>query len=258
MKRIICIALVFIMAAALLCGCGAKKAEPAPAAQKSILEFLDADFAERINGFGENPATELFYYVDNNYCDYIYDTEVMAEILADLCKLKASETGSSIQIDDGGIGFRFSWGDTGYWFAFSTTEYFSLNNLCYEIADRSPLKAAMNRAQEYIDYMNSQPEGAEQKADEPVAYPGITEGNRIERVDVYHNGDEAPDCMELTVNIGGQSYTAYLDGAYEILDSSWDGDRLTVVFRSGDFYSHEAISTVILHVENGEIVMDEA
>ena len=69
------------------------------------------------------------------------------------------------------------------------------------------------------------------------------------------NGDEARSLTELTLSAGGETLAGAIEGAYDVLSIDRQPDGYVIRYTYGDFYSHEAIRSSRITVENGEMVI---
>ena len=60
----------------------------------------------------------------------------------------------------------------------------------------------------------------------------------------------------LTLTAGGETLTGAIEGAYEVLDIDRQPDCYVIRYTYGDFYSHEAIRSSRVTVENGKMVIE--
>lgn len=71
------------------------------------------------------------------------------------------------------------------------------------------------------------------------------------------NGDEARSVTELTLCAGDDCLFGYIEGAYEVLSVEKQPDGYVIRYTYGDFYSHDAIRSSRITVENGEMVITD-
>lgn len=71
------------------------------------------------------------------------------------------------------------------------------------------------------------------------------------------NGDEARSVTELTLTAEGETLTGAIEGAYEVLSIEKQPDGYVIRYTYGDFYSHDAIRSSRITVENGEMVITD-
>ena len=74
--------------------------------------------------------------------------------------------------------------------------------------------------------------------------------------DFLDNGDEARSLTVLTLTVGGETLTGAIEGAYEVLSIDRQPDCYVIRYTYGDFYSHEAIRSSRVAVENGKMVIE--
>ena len=73
--------------------------------------------------------------------------------------------------------------------------------------------------------------------------------------DFYDNGDEARSLTILTLSAGGETLTGAIEGAYDVLSIDKQTDCYVIRYTYGDFYSHKAVRSSRVTVENGEMVI---
>ena len=71
------------------------------------------------------------------------------------------------------------------------------------------------------------------------------------------NGDEARSVTELFLNTGDACLTGYIEGAYDVLSVEKQPDGYVIRYTYGDFYSHDAIRSSRVTVEDGEMVITD-
>lgn len=71
------------------------------------------------------------------------------------------------------------------------------------------------------------------------------------------NGDEARSVTVLTLSAGGKTLTGHIEGAYDVLSVEKQPDGYVISYTYGDFYSHDAIRSSRVTVENGKLVITD-
>ena len=62
---------------------------------------------------------------------------------------------------------------------------------------------------------------------------------------------------ELFLNTGDACLTGYIEGAYDVLSVEKQPDGYVIRYTYGDYYSHDAIRSSRITVENGEMVITD-
>ena len=141
--------------------------------------------------------------------------------------------------------YRFDFGGEIYTFGFLPHSYFHYDGEYYELG-RNQLGDLCASLHGMMD--------AEEAAVEPRSkWYG---DDAVLETDFLDNGDEARSRTELTRTVGGESLTGAIEGAYDVLDIDRQPDCYVIRYTYGDFYSHEAIRSSRVTVENGKMVIE--
>lgn len=148
--------------------------------------------------------------------------------------------------------YRFVFGEETYAFGFIPASYFCYDSQYYELrANR------LDRVRDFLreEYAGSTPSETEasKTATEPQS-KWYGDGAVLE-TDFLDNGDEARSLTELTLSADGETLTGFIEGAYDVLSIDKQPDGYVIRYTYGDFYSHEAIRSCRVTVENGEMVI---
>lgn len=135
--------------------------------------------------------------------------------------------------------YCFVFGKETITFGFLPHSYFCYNGQDYELGE--------NRISAVCDSLH------ERAAEAAQWY-----GDDAELLTMFvDNGDEARSVTELFLNTGDACLTGYIEGAYEVLSIEKQPDGYVVRYTYGDFYSHDAIRSSRITVENGEMVITD-
>lgn len=139
--------------------------------------------------------------------------------------------------------YRFVFGGNDVTFSFIPSSYFCYDGQYYELGE--------NQLGRVRDLLHERAE-AEAPAQPQSKWYGEDAELRTRFVD---NGDEARSVTELTLSAGGKSLEGVIEGAYEVLSVDRQPDGYVIRYTYGDFYSHEAIRSSRITVENGKMII---
>ena len=140
--------------------------------------------------------------------------------------------------------YRFVLGEETVTFSFLPHSYFCYDGQDYELGE--------NRLAALCDSVH---EWAAQQGDARTPQSAWYGEDAVLRTDFVDNGDEARSVTELTLSAGGKSVCGIIEGAYDVLSVERQPDGYVIRYTYGDFYSHEAIRTSRVTVENGRMII---
>ena len=141
--------------------------------------------------------------------------------------------------------YCFVFGEETYTFSFIPNSYFCYGGEYHELGE--------NRLVRIRDYLHENYDTSEPEEEEPQS-EWYSE-DAVLRTHFVDNGDEARSVTELFLNTGDACLTGYIEGAYDVLSVEKQPDGYVIRYTYGDFYSHEAIRSSRITVENGEMVI---
>lgn len=135
--------------------------------------------------------------------------------------------------------YCFVFGSETFTFGFLPHSYFCFNGQDYELGE--------SRLTALCDSLHARAEEAAQWY-----------GDDAELLTMFvDNGDEARSVTELFLYTGDACLTGYIEGAYEVLSIEKQPDCYEIRYTYGDFYSHDAVRSSRITVENGEMVITD-
>ena len=135
--------------------------------------------------------------------------------------------------------YCFVFGEETFTFGFLPHSYFCYDGQDYELGE--------NRISAVCDSLH------ERAAEAAQWY-----GDDAELLTMFvDNGDEARSVTELFLNTGDACLTGYIEGAYDVLSVEKQPDGYVIRYTYGDFYSHDAIRSSRVTVEDGEMVITD-
>ena len=150
--------------------------------------------------------------------------------------------------------YRFVFDGERYAFSFVPSSYFYFDGQYYELGENR-LAEVRNRLHE--EYAASEPAEAREAgpATEPLSkWYG---DDAVLETEFLDNGDEARSLTQLTLSAGGETLTGAIEGAYDVLNVDRQPDGYVIRYTYGDFYSHNAVRSSCVTVENGEMIISD-
>ena len=142
--------------------------------------------------------------------------------------------------------YCFAFGEETYTFSFVPNSYFYYDGQYYELRE--------NRLDEVRDLLHELTTATETAMGPRSEWYG--DGAVLE-TKLMDNGDEARSLMELTLSVGEETLTGAIEGAYDVLSIDRQPDGYVICYTYGDFYSHEAVRSSRVTVENGEMIITD-
>lgn len=141
--------------------------------------------------------------------------------------------------------YRFDFGGETYTFGFLPHSYFHYDGEYYELGQ--------NQLGDLCASLHGMTDAEEAAAEPRSKWYG---DDATLETDFLDNGDEARSLTVLTLTAGGETLTGVIEGAYDVLDIDRQPDCYVIRYTYGDFYSHEAIRSSRVTVENGKMVIE--
>ena len=140
--------------------------------------------------------------------------------------------------------YCFTFGEETCTFDFVPDSYFCYDGQYYELE-----KNHLDEVRDYLHELTAKAETAVEPQSKWYSDDAVLETH------FWDNGDEARSLTELTLSAGGETLTGVIEGAYDVLSIDKQPDGYVIRYTYGDFYSHEAVRSSRVTVENGEMVI---
>ena len=140
--------------------------------------------------------------------------------------------------------YCFAFGEETYTFGYLPHSYFHYNGEYYELGQ--------NQLGSLCGSLHERMEEGEAAVEPQSKWYGE---DAVLKTKFLDNGDEARSLTELTLSAGGETLAGTIEGAYDVLSIDRQPDGYVIRYTYGDFYSHEAIRSSRITVENGEMVI---
>lgn len=181
------------------------------------------------NSFNISTIESVDCYLGSGSVYTLCDASHIKDVYDGLLRISVDTASSKtdLYIEDGDILFCFvDEDDTNHNMSFLTSEYYFDGENYYEVKDIEKLRELMDRVRDY-----------HQKEEDKFVFEIIDNGCEARNVLVISNGNEE----------------TYIEGIYEILSKSYENGCLILTLKTGDYYSHENISTYIVTLDNGKL-----
>lgn len=140
--------------------------------------------------------------------------------------------------------YCFTFGEENYKFSFVPGSYFYFDGEYHELGE--------NRLARMRNYLHEKYDAAELEENSQTNWYGDDAELQTNFVD---NGDEARSVTELTLSAGEETVTGVIEGAYDVLFIEKQPDGYVICYTYGDYYSHDAVRSSYVTVENGEMII---
>ena len=173
------------------------------------------------------------------------DPAIVREALQTILSTPVSRRGC--QVDMAQLQYEaycFAFGEETYTFGFLPHSYFCYGGQDYELG-KNQLDRVCSRLHEWA----AQQEERMKPQSKWYGEDAVLETRFVD------NGDEARSITELTLSAGGKTISGHIEGAYDVLSVEKQPDGIVITYTYGDFYSHDAIRSNRITVENGKMVI---
>ena len=140
--------------------------------------------------------------------------------------------------------YCFVFGEEAFTFSFVPNCYFCYDGQYYELG-----KNQLDEVRDLLHELTPETETAMEPQSKWYGDDAVLE------TDFCDNGDEARSLTILTLSVGGETLTGAIEGAYDVLSIDKQPDCYVIRYTYGDFYSHKAVRSSRVTVENGEMVI---
>ena len=216
-------------------------------------------FHEEIAALAGKTPTSLTYTesigAPDTFTVTVDDPALVREALNTILSTPVSRR--SCQVDMAQLQYEtycFSFGGETYTFGFLPHSYFCYGGQDYELGENR-----LDRVCSLLHEQAAQEEVQEEAQDEAQMKPqSVWYGGDAElRTRFVDNGDEARSVTELTLSAGGKTLAGHIEGAYDVLSVEKQPDGYVITYTYGDFYSHDAVFSSRVTVENGKMVVSD-
>ncbi|MGN0746690.1 MAG: hypothetical protein ACI4ML_08445 [Aristaeellaceae bacterium] len=224
------------------------RAEKKPGLPSPSMTTIGA-FSEELAALADKTPTALTYTesigAPDTFTVTVDDPAIVREALDAILRTPVSRRGC--QVDMAQLQYEaycFAFGEEACTFGFLPHSYFCYDGQDYELGE--------NRLDSVCSLLHEYAAREEAQMTPQAMWYGEDAVLETRFVD---NGDEARSVTELTLSAGGKTLTGSIEGAYDVLKVEKQPDGYVIAYTYGDFYSHGAVRSSLVTVENGELVI---
>ncbi|MGN0996067.1 MAG: hypothetical protein ACI4PG_04090 [Candidatus Ventricola sp.] len=224
------------------------RAEKGPGLPSPSMTTIGA-FSEELAALADRTPTALVYTesigAPGTFTVTVDDPAVVRQALGTILRTPVSRKGcqvdmAQLQYEE----YRFIFGEEAYTFGFLPHSYFCYDGQDYELGGNQ-----LDRVCSLVHEWAAQQEERMKPQSKWYGEDAVLETRFVD------NGDEARSVTELTLTAGGKTLTGIIEGAYDVLSVEKQPDGYVISYTYGDFYSHDAVRSSRLTVENGKLII---